>query len=314
MSIDRIRMLVQAGSFLLLTYGGRIGIHLGYAIPCFSCPYVPGCGGYCFLMFLQRVGIFGIAAWDQMLTYVGLQNLMWFGVFAILAGVFSKIWCGWICPFGTVQDLLSALRRKLGVQEIEFPWYVRDAIKPVKYIFLGMILLIPFLLTAELLPPDFYILFCKLCPAHPLMPLFAGDTRRLALDYSNHITLTLTFLNVAIAGITLAGCFFKDRFFCLVCPMLPLLQLAGKISPVRFVKTADRCSGCGNCQRICPMDIRAVHDAKQDGSVMTEDCILCTKCIQSCPVDKVLTLKAGNKVIFTSSKEFIIRKIRKGSQ
>ena len=78
MLINKIRLLVQTFSFLILTYGGRIGINLGYALPCFACPYVAGCGGYCFLMFLQRVGIFGIAAYDRIFTYIGLQNLLWF--------------------------------------------------------------------------------------------------------------------------------------------------------------------------------------------------------------------------------------------
>ena len=48
MTVFRWRALTQAASFLLLTYGGRVGIHLGFALPCFSCPYVNGCGGYCF--------------------------------------------------------------------------------------------------------------------------------------------------------------------------------------------------------------------------------------------------------------------------
>lgn len=311
MGIDSVRKLVQAGSFFILTYGGRFGVRLGYAIPCFSCPYVPGCGGDCFLMLFQRVGLFGIAALDRLQTYVGLQNLMWFAVFALSAVLLSKLWCGWICPFGTLQDMLSALRRKMNVQELEFPWYMRDAIKPVKYIFLAMILIVPLLLAVRLIPPDFYIVFCKICPAHPIMPLFAGDYRRLALDYTNWVTLILSFINLAVAGIVLAGSFFKDRFFCLVCPMLPLIQLFNKISPVQFTKKAGYCSGCGNCQRLCPMDLRDVHDAKQDGNVMTEDCILCTRCMQSCPVDNVLSLRFGKKVIFSSEKGFVINRNRK---
>ena len=91
MLINKIRLLVQAFSFLILTYGGRIGINLGYALPCFACPYVAGCGGYCFLMFLQRVGIFGIAAYDRIFTYIGLQNLLWFLIFAVSAIILSKI-------------------------------------------------------------------------------------------------------------------------------------------------------------------------------------------------------------------------------
>ena len=306
MHINRLRYLVQACGFLFFTYGGRLGVHLGYAIPCFSCPYVPGCGGYCFLMFLQRVGLLGIAVYDQMLTYVGLQHLMWFAVFAVSALLLSKLWCGWICPFGTLQDMLSALRKKAGIREIDFPWYIRDALKPVKYVFLALIFVVPPLITAGILSDDFYILFCKICPAHPIMPLFAADVRR--LDYSNTVTLILTFLNVFFAGITVIGSFFKDRFFCLVCPMLPLIQLFSRFSPLQFTKKARRGSGCGNCQRLCPMEIRDVHDAKEDKNVMTEDCILCTNCMQACPVDRALTLKFNKKELFVSSTEYVIQK------
>ena len=54
MLINKIRLLVQAFSFLILTYGGRIGINLGYALPCFACPYMLQAGGYCFLMFFYK--------------------------------------------------------------------------------------------------------------------------------------------------------------------------------------------------------------------------------------------------------------------
>ena len=149
MTVFRWRALTQAASFLLLTYGGRVGIHLGSALPCFSCPYINGCGGYCFLLLFQQVGIFGLAAYDQLFTYNGLRNLMWFIVFALLCLLFSKLWCGWICPFGTVQDLLSALRRRLGVREVELSERVRAAIHPMKYIFLGIIIALPSCFSGE---------------------------------------------------------------------------------------------------------------------------------------------------------------------
>ena len=311
MLINKIRLLVQAFSFLILTYGGRIGINLGYALPCFACPYVAGCGGYCFLMFLQRVGIFGIAAYDRIFTYIGLQNLLWFLIFAVSAIILSKFWCGWICPFGSLLDALSGLRKKMGIREIEFSWTVRTMIKPIKYIFLAVILVVPLLIAFLGLSSDFYILFCKICPARPIMPIFAGDLRRFGLEYSNWSTLIISIVSVSFAAITIVGSFFKDRFFCMVCPMLPLIHLFNKLSPVRFVKWADGCSGCGNCQRVCPMDIREVHLGKKNGMVMTEDCILCTQCMQACPENNVLKLQFVNKNIFISSRDYFIKKFKK---
>lgn len=313
MTIFRWRQVTQAASFLLLTYGGRVGIHLGFAVPCFSCPYVNGCGGYCFLMLFQRVGIFGLAAYDQLFTYNGLRYFLWFLVFALLCLLFSKLWCGWICPFGTVQDLLSALRRRWGVRGVVLSPQALAAIRPVKYVFLGIIVVLPFLLLWGLLPEDCFILFCKVCPAHPIMPLFAGDVRRFALDYANPTTLALSLLNLAFAGLVVVGAFFKDRFFCLVCPMLPLIQLFGRFSPFRFQKRAGRCSGCGNCRRLCPMAISSVHEAHEDGAVMETDCILCTECIQACPAEGALRLDGGTKTVVSSSRETFLQRFQGGN-
>ena len=109
-------------------------------------------------------------------------------------------------------------------------------IKPIKYIFLAVILVVPLLIAFLGLSSDFYILFCKICPARPIMPIFAGDIRRFGLEYSNWSTLIISIVSVSFAAITIVGSFFKDRFFCMVCPMLPLIHLFNKLSPVRFVK------------------------------------------------------------------------------
>lgn len=310
MTIYRLRLLVQALSFFLLTYGGRFGVRLGYSLPCFSCPFVSGCGGYCFLMFFQRMGLLGIAAYDRLFTYIEVKTLLWTALFGILCILLSKLWCGWICPFGTVQDLLTALRQRMGINEVQLPWYVRDGIKPIKYIFLGIILLVPpFMLTLNL-PNELYILFCKICPARVIMPMFVGNFRYAGLDFSTWLALVISIISLVFTAITLVGSFFKQRFFCLVCPMLPLIQLFDRFSIISFHKQAQGCTGCGSCQRQCPMEIRSVHDAKEDKRVMEEDCILCGTCISSCPQNNVLELKLGNKVIYSSQRKRLYKKTK----
>lgn len=309
--ISKLRMSIQALAFLILTYGGRFGVNLGYSLPCFSCPFVSGCGGYCFLMLLQRVGVFGVAYISQLFTYGGIQTILYFLLFAILAILLSKIWCGWLCPFGTVQDGLTWLRKKLGIREAEWSWATRDKFKPIKYFFLAIILVQPLLIAYAGLHDDFYLFFCHICPARPLMPLFAGQTRYFSLDFTNNITLVISIISITFAAITVVGCFFKERFFCLVCPMLPLIQIFKKVSIVSFEKNVHTCSGCGNCTRACPMDIRAVSDAKTESKVMDEDCLLCMKCIETCPEDKTLLIKVCGKPIFASSKEYLMKQYRK---
>lgn len=83
------RWLAQHLSFVILMYGGRFGISLGPAVPCFACPYVAGCGGYCYLMGLQGYIGFGMGlaslSGPHLLTALG-----WLAVFVLLVALLGK--------------------------------------------------------------------------------------------------------------------------------------------------------------------------------------------------------------------------------
>ncbi len=306
--VAKLRLITQHVMFVLLTYGGRFGVDLGYALPCFSCPFVSGCGGSCYLLALQWNWIGVQMSWANMMTVMGVKALAYLGLFFLLAAVLNKFWCGWVCPFGLVQDWLTALRKRLRIREAQFAWSTRDRLKPVKYILLAYLLVVPLFIAHTGLHTDFSLPFCKICPAKPLMPLFAGNTHHLALDFTNAITLVFTILSVTIAGGMLVGMFFKERFFCYFCPMLVLIHIIRRISPIRFEKNVDGCLGCGNCHRMCPMDIRDVHEQKADKDVLSEDCMLCMTCTESCPQDNVLSIYFFKWRLFTSSRAYVARR------
>lgn len=312
--VTKLRLIIQHLCFVLLTYGGRFGCHLGFALPCFSCPFVTGCGGSCYLLSLQG-NWWGLQmSLANLTTAVGVQALYYLGLFVVLSVVLGKFWCGWICPFGTLQDWLTYLRRRLAVREASFSWLTRDRLKPVKYFLLAYLLIVPLLIAHAGLHYDLHLPFCRsICPAKPLMPLFAGITHHLSLDKTNTVTLVFSILSLAIAGGMLVGMFFKERFFCLFCPMLVLIHLCRHISPVRFEKEVDGCLGCGNCQRACPMDIRDVHEQKTHRAVLTEDCLLCMGCTEACPADGVLSVKFFKWRLFTSSRNYVARRLAKGA-
>ena len=309
--VSNLRFISQHLLFLVLTYGGRVGIHLGHALPCLSCPFVTGCGGSCYLMAMQGHWWGLQMSLADMMSPLGMGALVHLGIFVVLIMLLSKFWCGWICPFGTVQDWLTFVRKRLGLREAQFSWLTRDRLKPVKYILLAYLLIVPLLIAHAGLHSDFSLPFCQICPAKPLMPLFVGETRHLALDLSNRVTLVLSILSVTVAAGMLVGMFFKERFFCLFCPMLVLIHIFRKISLVRFEKKVDGCLGCGNCQRLCPMEIRAVHEEKTKKEVMSEDCLLCLTCTQSCPADGVLTVRLFKWRLFSSSRAYVSRHFSK---
>ena len=301
----RLRFWVQSISFVILTYGGRFGLRLGHFLPCFACPYVGSCSGHCYLMALQGPHWGVQIPFAEIISFWGIRVLGMFAGFFLLLILFSKTWCGWICPFGTLQDWISLLRKKLAIRESQFSWSLREKLKPIKYVFLILLIVIPILIANAGLHSDFKFPFCQICPAKPLMPVLGGNFSYFAVDTTNFITTVMTILSIVLASGIFIGIIFKERLFCMFCPLLALISLFDKVGFVKLKKKVDACSGCGNCQRVCPVDIRQVHLEKEKENVLTQDCILCLRCIESCPQDKALSLKFLKKSIFSSSKKYV---------
>lgn len=303
MKLGRIRLAVQHLCFLVLTYGGRAGIYLGPALPCFSCPFVPGCGGVCYLMGLQGQIGFGMNA--AMAAGAGLlPALGWFAVFAALAAILGKLWCGWICPFGLLQDWLTALRRRLGIRERQITPRTMRLLGFVKYGLIAYMIILPPLITTGVLHGDFYLPFCNICPGKSLLPLFAGETRYLALNFDNAVTLGQSAALIVITGIMLVGMFFKERFFCIFCPLLAMIHILKPVTALRLVKQPPACTGCGSCRRACPMDIGEVYMERQNSDVQREECLDCGQCAEACPSDAALSLKFMGLALFSSSRAY----------
>lgn len=306
--VERIRLITQHLSFLFFIYGGRFGIHLGHSIPCFSCPYVSGCAGHCYLMALQRSQVGFQVSFDYLFSQSGLQVLWQFVVFLLFFIPLSKLWCAWLCPFCLFQDWITMIRKKMGIRQMIISQRTRNNLKPVKFILLGLIIIIPLSIANFGLHPDWALPFCRICPAKPLLPMFVGNFSHFSIDFTNSVTLVFTLLSMMITGGLLVCMFFKERFFCMFCPMLGLMHIFKAISPLNFEKTVETCNACGNCQRLCPVDISQVYLEKEKKDVLTQDCMACMRCVESCPGDNVLTFKWFNFNLFSSSRSYLVRK------
>ena len=172
--VERIRQICQHLSFILFLYGGRIGIDLGSSLPCFSCPYVNGCAGHCYLMVLQRSYV-GFQTGFEMIFSSAFVNILWpFVLFLIFFMPLSKIWCAWLCPFCLFQDWITMIRKKLNIRGITMTRQTRKKLKPIKYILLVLMILIPLSIANLGLHPDWKLPFCQICPARPILPMFVG--------------------------------------------------------------------------------------------------------------------------------------------
>jgi len=206
--------------------------------------------------------------------------------------VSGRFFCGWICPLGTVLEMIPSLGRRRNKKLSQLR--PRDLSGRVigegatrlrfKYLFLGVLLLL------LALGVNLVWIFDPLVIANRAVSfLLAGS---------------VPFIFIAL--IVLAG-LVGPRFWCQeMCPLgagLSLACMAGSrlpagVSPLSLVKDQEICTHCGACARACPFGITEVADSGKRGRLAIADCALCGECVYACPERGALSLRVmGRRVL-----------------
>ena len=230
---------------------------------CYSCP---GAVGACPLGSLQNA----IAEAGSTKKFEGLYYVL--GIL-VLFGIFLGRWiCGFLCPFGLVQDWLY----KIKTPKVKKSKFTR-ALSYLKYVLLVLFVFVitfSFGLKKMTLPG-----FCKyVCPAGML----EGSMGLLSNEANSGLFAMLgplfTWKFALFVGMMVAAVFIY-RFFCrFVCPLGALYGLFNKVSVFGIKVEKSKCIDCGLCVNKCKMDIRHVGD---------QECINCGECIDVCPTKAI---------------------------
>jgi len=304
-NVSRFRFWIQLISFFIFVYGGYFFIEIGSRLPIFSCPYVPGSPGGCYLLGVQHELN---STWSTIFSPRGISILKSLGIFLLFFIFLNKAWCGFVCPLGTLQDWITRLRKSLGFSFTRYDEMSFKRLKVIKYILLALLILIPLAINNSFfglpkLSHSMHTPFCKICPARTILPLFNGDTSQIYVDFTDTTTIILTSLGLMVAAIFLVGSFVKKRFFCFFCPMSALQFLFSKIGLLRLVKDGDKCTRCGNCSRVCDVGITEIADDILSKNIIKDDCMMCLKCVEACPEEDALKVKVLNFDIFSATEE-----------
>nr|WP_320012539.1 4Fe-4S binding protein [uncultured Desulfobulbus sp.] len=298
MRIGILRWLILSLAFGLLLFGACAGLHLGSILPTFSCCFVPTRAGTCFFLPLQLS--LGSCTWPDMLLF--FERLFWFSLLVLLIG---RAWCGWICPLGFFQDLLDGLRRAVGLGYARFSAKWRARLGWVKWIFLGVALLIPiwgaFPVLFAPVALDLNIPFCQLCPGKYLLPLITFSRDRILVDFESTTRMVMSSLGLLFSVMVIIGAFVKRRFWCPYCPLGLMMSWYRRWSLLKLKKDDATCTHCQVCANVCPMDIEEVFLSRGRVDVTFSDCILCLKCIEHCPEDNALRADFFGKTLYRST-------------
>lgn len=197
---------------------------------------------------------------------VGTSNLVLIGSLAVVTLGLGGAFCGWLCPFGAVQDFLAWVGRKLFGGRTHFvPARVHAWLKYLRWAVLALIVW----MSAKYLT----LWFAEYDPYRALF----------------HFKIESAIAIVLIA-LTVGGGILVERFFCLyACPLGALVGGVGMLGAVKVRRDADVCIDCTLCARSCPSRI-AVDTAT---TVRDQHCTMCTECVDACPAPGALTLSTG---------------------
>ena len=269
------RMLVQL-AFTALTNGYAAGFAKGsiykgpgkfICLPGLNCYSCPGALGSCPIGSLQAV----IGSRSYRFSFYVAGFLLLFGA------LFGRLVCGWLCPFGLVQDLLykipfvKKLRRLPGDRWLKYLKYV---------ILAGFVIVLP--LTVLDIVGQGQPWFCKyICPSGTLfagIPLIASNPPlRAALGW------LFTWKAAILAALLLLSLLVYRPFCRYLCPLGAIYGLFNPAALYRFRIDKEKCTGCGACQKACKLDI-PIHQTPN-----SPECIRCGDCRRACPHGAICT-------------------------
>ncbi|RZN36556.1 MAG: 4Fe-4S binding protein [Methanosarcinales archaeon] len=186
------------------------------------------------------------------ITIKKITALIFIGSLSVIG---AKLFCGWVCPFGALQEIINRIPAPTG-KKIKLPFNISNSIR----ISIFSISLIMVLATGS----DLYTYHNILNP----FELF---------DW--HFELVLS---VLVGTILIASLFVYRPFCYLVCPVGLLSWLLEHISIFRVRIIQDLCNNCNKCIRVAPCpSVKAIVN----GDTLQPDCFACGVCIDACPTD-----------------------------
>lgn len=182
-----------------------------------------------------------------------LTFILWFSVAAALLFWGRGAYCGWLCPFGALQEITNQIARKLHIPQWTLPWGLHERLWPLKYmIFLGL----------------FGVSLMSIEQAEHLAEVEPFKT-----------AIVLKFVRawpfVAYAAALLIAGLFVERFYCrYLCPLGAALAIPARMRMFDWLKRYKECGNpCQSCANQCP--VQAIHPT---GEINPNECVNCLHC------------------------------------
>ncbi len=163
------------------------------------------------------------------------------------------VYCGWLCPFGALQELANAAAQRLGVKQIAVPQALHERLWVAKYtLFVGILAL------------SFYSM-------HHALILAEAEPFKTAISLRFMRAWPFLLFVAALLGAGL----FVERFYCrYLCPLGAGLAIPAKLKIFDWLKRRPQCGReCRMCETKC-----TVGAIDSIGRINANECVLCLRC------------------------------------
>jgi len=309
--ISASRMMFVTGSFIFLNSMllgvpnfGTLGPARWFLLPNASCRYIANAPTNCWFYNLQE-GL--TSGWSTGYLVV----LPMIGVASILAIVLGRGWCGWLCPLGYAQHLISRFRAMLGLPYRELPYWAVAILDHLKYAILFVMVLVAIsigipALGLAIFGESLALPYCQVCPGKGLFTVLQQGVG------VEPFATSLPWIAIGMLALFLVASFFVRMFWCRVCPIGGFLALFNRQSLFWLRKDPSKCTKCRVCLRVCPMDIEEIFIEMEKENVTSPECIMCGRCVESCPENGALSLNYMGKELARSMSPAERREEREG--
>jgi polyferredoxin len=182
-----------------------------------------------------------------------LVFILWSFVAASMLFWGRGVFCGWLCPFGALQELLNMVAQRLGIKQVEIPFGLHERLWMIKYVLFLAILAVSL---------NSIIAAFGLAEIEPFK---TAITMKFMRDWP-FVTFALALLFIGI---------FVERFFCrYLCTLGAALAIPARMRMFEWLKRYRECGAeCHVCARRCT--VQAIHPL---GQINPNECIYCLKC------------------------------------
>lgn len=266
----KLRKWIQIGFFLFIA---AIAVNHGLAEMGGGISWIPNASLHAVCPFGGVVTLYTYITDGVMIKKIHESSLILMGLVLFLSVLVGPVFCGWVCPLGTVQEWVGKLGRKIFGKKYNrmIPKKVDRALGWLRYGVLAWVLIVTAL--------SFDLVFSTVDPYYALFQFWTGE-----------VAISAILILLVVLGLSVI----VERPWCrYACPYGALLGITNKFRIFTIRRKAKTCVDCKQCDSVCPMGIEVSTSER----VRDTRCISCLECTSeaACPIPETVQLLGGIK-------------------